>query len=104
MSKNFVSEALTQHKAEIKNGHYCCLECKSELKLETAKSQNYMCPKCGEGLTYRNNSTIGLEESRFDCPRCRSSFLFERDKSGECPVCSAYMQVFTPVVKNKKSK
>jgi|SRR6056297_3108854 len=104
MTNNFVSKALSNHKVVNKNSSYICPDCKTELKISIAENENCTCPICGEKLSYRTTTPITENESRYICPRCNSTYSYEKNNLNSCPICEANMTVFVPKNSNKNDK
>ena len=66
-------------------------------------AQESICHKCGDDFVIMENTNL-LNERRFVCPECNSSFRYTRINEDICGFCHSMMTVYdTPSIKTSKT-
>lgn len=86
---------------EHSNAKKFACQCGTILVRETALKEKGHCPLCGDDVL-AFETDVSLNEKRYNCPRCRSSFKFE-SCDDKCPICSAYMDVYAETTRPKNN-
>lgn len=80
---------------------YKC-QCGTHILGKVFEAEKGHCPKCGENMSLMTED-VDLEEKRWNCPKCDSSYPFTREIQ-ECFVCGSYMDAYAPTARHGKDK
>lgn len=102
MVGNMVCESLHPIPDPSLAKRYICPDCRTILPKQIAESEETTCPKCGHS-TIPMFEDVSIDEKRFNCLTCNTSYLYERTMEPVCKVCNGLMDVYTPTPKKTKS-
>lgn len=89
-----VKDTLTYDK-KMKATKFCCENCKTIVPRNIFLGEDEICPNCGSTFIPMFED-VSLFEKRFNCPKCKCSFLYESTMPQICIVCSSYMDIYAP--------